>query len=226
MQVEAILFDMDGVLVDVSNSYRKAIKKTAEYFLGQEILPDEIQAYKNKGHYNNDWDLTEAIISARGKNVKKEDIIDRFQKYYLGHHFDGLIQNETWLLALNVLMRLRSNFKLGIVTGRPRAEAEYVLSRFNLTRYFDILVALEDVPIGKTKPDPYSVQLALQQLQVQSALYLGDTIDDMIAAKSAGVTPVGILTRESANSEQKILLKQYGAVEVLEHVNEILELSG
>ena len=91
---EAILFDMDGVLVDVSQSYRLAIQYTAEHFLGQPIVQDEITAFKKQGGYNNDWDLTEAIIQKHGMAVDRDDIIDRFQQFYLGENFKGFIQNE------------------------------------------------------------------------------------------------------------------------------------
>src|SRR3989338_2424146 len=54
-----LIFDIDGVLVDVSKSYRAAIKQTVEHFTGKEITLEEIQALKNKGGYNNDWDAAE-----------------------------------------------------------------------------------------------------------------------------------------------------------------------
>ncbi len=72
---QTLLFDMDGVLVDVSNSYRLAIKKTAEDFTDTAVSLEEIQSYKEKTGFNNDWDLTEAIIQSRGKNVPKHWVI-------------------------------------------------------------------------------------------------------------------------------------------------------
>ena len=75
MKNTALLFDMDGVLVDVTHSYRLAIKQTAEAFLGRGVDFKEIQSYKNRGGFNDDWDLTEAIIRSAGKRVSKKVII-------------------------------------------------------------------------------------------------------------------------------------------------------
>ena len=82
MKTKAVLFDMDGVLVDVSNSYRLAVKKTAAHFLNREISLDTIQQYKNRGGLNNDWDLTESILHDHGLKVDKEKIIRVFQQFY------------------------------------------------------------------------------------------------------------------------------------------------
>ena len=166
MNVEAILFDMDGVLVDVSQSYRYAIKKTAEYFTEEEIQYSEIQEFKNKGGYNNDWECCHAIISAHNKNVYSWEVTDKFQEFYLGKNFDGFVLNETWLLNHHILDSLYHKYKLGIVTG--------------------------------------------------------DTIDDMRAATSAGITSVGLLTDDDRSQQQIDLLKSNGAIEILNSVNDVL----
>ena len=80
MRIEAILFDMDGVLIDVSRSYRLAIKKTAEYFSQTEIHFSEIQDFKNRGSYINDWECTRAIICEHGKDVYWGEVFDKFQE--------------------------------------------------------------------------------------------------------------------------------------------------
>ncbi|MFC1705163.1 hypothetical protein ACFLZ6_02450, partial [Nanoarchaeota archaeon] len=108
--MKALVLDMDGVLVDVSTSYRLAIQKTAEFFLKKSIDPEDIQELKNKGGYNNDWDLTEALIKKGGKEISRSDIINKFQKYYVGDKFKGFIKNEKWLLDVGVLTRLKSKY--------------------------------------------------------------------------------------------------------------------
>ncbi len=225
MKVEAILFDMDGVLVDVSQSYRYAIKKTAEFFTGDEIQFSEIQQIKNRGGYNNDWDCTHAIISEHGKDAYHWEIVDKFQEFYLGKNFDGFIKNETLLIKPQVIESLFHRFKLGIVTGRPRKEAEFVLSRFEAENYFDVLIAMEDTPPGRGKPEPDGILLAMKKLKVKSAAYLGDTIDDMKAAVAAKVIPIGVLAVSSAvEPRQEELLRSAGAEFILHDVNEILKL--
>jgi len=220
----AVFFDMDGVLVDVSHSYFTAIKKTAEHFTSENITSGEIQQYKNEGGYNDDWDLTEAIILSRGIKIDKKEIIRKFQSFYVGKNFDGLINHEDWLLKENILKRLKTGFKTGIITGRPREEAEYTLSRFNMEKYFDLLVAMEDVPCEKRKPHPFGIRKAMKRFDVREGAYMGDNIDDMKAAAGAGLVPVGVLCPDSSESEQKELLIRSGAKFVLDSINNIEEL--
>ncbi|RMF54779.1 MAG: histidinol-phosphate transaminase, partial [Calditrichaeota bacterium] len=150
---EALLFDMDGVLVDVSCSYREAIRKTASYFLGREVSVEEVENYKRKVGYNNDWDATETIIRENGGIASREDIIDHFQRLYLGNSWDGLIREEKWLADNSLLKGLAQRFKLGIVTGRPREEALFVLRLNKVLELFETVICMEDVP-GRGKPHP------------------------------------------------------------------------
>lgn len=86
-QVNTIVFDIDGVLIDVRESFRKAICQTVQFYF-KEILhfqgsqnlinPEEIEYFKMAGGFNNDWDLTSAVIlfylmKARENNLKDMD---------------------------------------------------------------------------------------------------------------------------------------------------------
>ena len=220
----AVLFDMDGVLVDVSKSYLAAIQKTVEFFLDETVTLAEIQGYRNRGGLNNDWDLTAFLLKERGKPVEKKALIEIFQDIYLGNEFDGLIRSEQWLLKKSVLDRLAVSNPMGIVTGRPRHEATYVLSRFEVHQYFVVLITMDDVPPDKNKPDPFGIKLALQRYPGESAVYIGDTVDDMLAAKSAGVVPIGVIAPGNDKDIQREALIRNGASAVLEDINDILEV--
>ena len=64
-----IVFDMDGVLAEVTESYREAIVQTVEHFTGQRIAREFIQQYKNAGGWNNDWAaLAEDLGRSRGRD--------------------------------------------------------------------------------------------------------------------------------------------------------------
>ena len=63
------VFDMDGVLAEVTESYREAIVQTVEHFTGKRIARDLIQDYKNQGGWNNDWALSQKIAADLGVEV-------------------------------------------------------------------------------------------------------------------------------------------------------------
>ncbi|MBN1224990.1 MAG: TIGR01548 family HAD-type hydrolase [Candidatus Aminicenantes bacterium] len=220
----AVLFDMDGVLVDVSQSYLVTIQKTVEFFLGNPIDLPEIREYKNRGGMNNDWDLTEVVLRERGKPVPQKEIIDVFQDIYLGKSFDGLIRNEKWLMHRDLLDQMTASYPTGIVTGRPKMEATYVLNRFDVKDCFSVLITMDDVPADKNKPDPYGIILAMQRLSASSAYYIGDTVDDMVAAKKAGAIPIGVVSSGNDPKTQEDVLLRSGASRVLRSVNDIAEV--
>ncbi len=217
-----IIFDMDGVLVDVRDSYRTAIKKTAEFFTGNEVTYEEIQSFKNRGGLNNDWDLTLEIIKSRGVEIKRDQVIEKFQELFLGNNFDGLINGEKWVLDPEILSILFENYRLAIFTSRPGEEALYTLNKNGLADYFDEIIALEDVENPKPAPDGIIKILKKLKIKPENTVYIGDTVDDMIAAKKAGVTGVAIAPPEGDISEYSRLYSKFGARATLSHVNEII----
>lgn len=180
---QALLFDMDGVLADVSASYRVAIIKTADSF-GVAVDEQDITAAKLRGNANDDWQLTRSLLLAGGVTCSLSEVTERFESFY-----QTLRSSERLLVAAERLRNWQGRFRLAVVTGRPRDQAEFFLAQFAIRDLFEVVVCREDAAL---KPDPAPVQLAMQQLGVQSAWMLGDTVDDLVAARLAGVLPIGI----------------------------------
>jgi histidinol-phosphate aminotransferase len=189
---EALLFDMDGVLVDVSVSYRRAIIKTASHFLGARVSVAEADRVKSRPGMNNDWDATASLLRSRGVVIPRPEMVAVFQGIYHGTEgFPGLFASERWLLPKPLLARLAARYRLGIVTGRPREEARLALQRFGTEDFFRVVVALEDTG-RRPKPDPFGLRLAMRLLEARRAVYFGDSPDDMAAARAVGVTAVAV----------------------------------
>jgi histidinol-phosphate aminotransferase len=224
MPVQAILFDMDGVLVDVSESYDQTILQTVASFSGQKPDAAELQALRLNAGYNNDWQAAAALLQKRNYQVDFAEVVARFQEIYLGLNHDGLCRQERWLLSESVLQKLAAQFSLGIVTGRPCAEAQWTLERFGYERFFKVLIAAEDTGT-KSKPHPKGIRLALRRLGVRRAVYVGDLVDDMLAAKAAGVRAVAVLPAVNSNtSAVRLSLEQAGAGMIINDINDIMEV--
>ena len=222
-----VIFDMDGVLVDESQSYRASVQKTVKWFSGKDITPECIAEYKAGGGLNNDWDCTEAILTDLGKNVSREEMIKEFQRFYLGSkedNSDGLIAKEEWLLDKDLLNELSQGFALGIVTGRPRDEALIALQTAGTEQFFSVLLAMEDCEGEKKKPNPYGVLKCLKKLDCDYGYYIGDTGDDMIAAKNSSVVGIGVLPPQDKSDKLRELLIEKGAKKVIASVNDIKEV--
>jgi HAD superfamily hydrolase (TIGR01548 family) len=219
LRPQGLLFDMDGVLADVSGSYRRAIVLTAESF-GVRLSPREIDAGKAEGNANNDWVLTHRLLSRRGVSASLSEVTARFESFYHGGDgTPGLSASERLIPGRALLERLAARLPLAIVTGRPRADCDCFLDRFGLRDLFRAVVCMEDAPL---KPDPAPVRLALEQLGISAAWMIGDTPDDANAARSAGVVPIGIpppaLAPDGAAREA---LMRAGAARVLDSLNDL-----
>jgi HAD superfamily hydrolase (TIGR01548 family) len=225
--IKVIIFDIDGVLADVSSSYREAIKKTAGKYIGR-IVPDfEIQSLKDEGGFNNDWKLTFELIKRNLKlnsKITYEEVKCEFQKRYLGKSNSGLISKEKLILNIDVIEELSKKYSLGIITGRPREEAEFFLKKNGIYDLFKTIICKEDVGPNE-KPDPLGIILALKELAEipSSAIYLGDTVDDITASTSAGVIGLGVIPPYVKDKEKlENLLFSKGAKFVLRDINKLI----
>jgi HAD superfamily hydrolase (TIGR01548 family) len=222
---DAIIFDMDGVLINEGRSYRLAIEMTVNYLLIRykfetRVDRDGINLLKSIPRFNNDWDVSYVLFDLLEKNVsrdnflnkvkivtgrvrktkKYQEIKDIFQSFYLGEEVfnqiynrkppvtfqKGLINNDSLLLDLNILRSLAQKYKLGIATSRPRYEALFASKTLKITPDFireEFIVAKEDVLREKPEPDP--LLEVKKRMEVKNPIYVGDTINDAIAAKKA-----------------------------------------
>ncbi len=214
---DAVLFDLDGVLADVSGSYREAIRCTAASF-GVELAPADISRAKAVGNANNDWELTRRLLSQRGVSAPEEEVVARFEALYQGSGgTTGLHLNETLLAAPDDLRRMAARRPLAIVTGRPLADARRFLDRHGVADCFATMVTMED---GPAKPDPTPVLLALERLGVRHAWMLGDTPDDVVAARAAGVLPIGVVA-PGDSTVTRAALESAGAARVLTDLGQL-----
>jgi HAD superfamily phosphatase len=216
-----LVFDMDGVLVDVSESYRAAIAATAEHFTGRTISHEVIQRYKNAGGWNNDWALSQKLIrDTANLDVSYDDVVAIFQDRFLGKNNDGLILRERWLPAAGLLEKLAATYRLAIFTGRPREEVDLTLRRFVPGVEWATIIAEGDVANAKPAPDGLVAIMAAQP--GSEITYFGDTIDDAQSARAADVRFIGVASERSEGLRE--LLKAEGADAVIENINEIEEV--
>ena len=215
---QAWLFDLDGVIADVSRSYRAAIVETAAAF-GVTLTAGQVAEAKAAGDANNDWVLTQRLLAEAGVEVELDAVTRTFEALVQGtDDAPGLWTRETLLVEPQLLAAWAKERPLAVVTGRPRTDAERFLNTFEIGQYFSAVVCMEDAP---AKPDPAPVLLALGQLEVQRAWMVGDTPDDARAARTSGVLPLGILAPGESDAEA---LTDAGSARVLAQLADLSQL--
>jgi histidinol-phosphate aminotransferase len=220
----------DGVLADVSTSYRRAIIETAAAF-GATIDGEDIRVAKHAGNANNDWVLTQRLCALKGVQVDLQTVTDKFQLLYKGDPARGIIgleASERLIPSAQLLKDLvHSGIKFTVVTGRPRSEAIGFLQTHSLAHLFPHLVCMGETDAPKPSGTP--VTKALSMLGLQSVLtgtadayafMIGDTVDDVRAAlnANAGVIPLGIC---APGDHSTLTLYQSGAARVLLNLEEL-----
>ncbi|MFN3813327.1 MAG: HAD family hydrolase [Aquificaceae bacterium] len=173
--MKGVVFDVDGVIIDVRDSYHVAIKNTAEELAGKEVDINLVRSVKFEKAINNDWLATLEVIRHLGEKADLRDVIETFNRVY-----KYVRDQERLLLNGNFFKRLRSlGVKLGIVTGRPKEDLLYSFERFHLKEYFDFMVDDDDIEQEELKkPHPYALHVCIEGMNLDACVYVGDSLAD------------------------------------------------
>ncbi|TBR57404.1 imidazoleglycerol-phosphate dehydratase [Westiellopsis prolifica IICB1] len=246
-----VIFDIDGVVRDVSGSYRRAIADTVENFTQGEYRPTplDIDKLKSEGIWNNDWEASQELIcryfEAQGQSREQlgldyKNIVAFFQARYRGtdpENFTGYICDEPLLLSPSYLEQLTlAGIAWGFFSGATRGSANYVLQG-RLGLQSPVLIAMEDAP---GKPDPTglfaTVRLLEDSIDKSSLIvYIGDTVADMYTVERArqtslqpektwigvGVLPPHVQETTARRDAYAETLRQAGAAIILNNVQEL-----
>ena len=177
LKPKAILFDMDGVLVDSLDAWWLSLNSSLEAYNKQKISRDEF-IKKYWGH-----DLYD--------NIKKMNLpleIANFCNNVYGKNIDKIkIYKET-----KTTLEKLGDYKKAIITNTPKDCALQILKKFNIDNFFDFVMTSDDVI--NAKPNPEIVLKACKHLKVEpkDVILVGDTDSDVKAGKKAGCIIVGI----------------------------------
>lgn len=177
MKPSAILFDMDGVLVDSLDSWLSSLNVALRSFNHKEITQEEfIEKYWGHDLYDN------------LKRMGLSNEIGMFCNSVYGEHLDAI---KIYPDTKEMLQKLKG-YKKGIITNTPKDCAHQILKDFDIEQYFEIVITSDEV--AKAKPDPEIVLKACEFLGVkpENVVLIGDTDSDVKAGRAAGCTVIGV----------------------------------
>ncbi|HEX5455904.1 MAG TPA: HAD family hydrolase [Candidatus Saccharimonadales bacterium] len=182
--IKAILFDVDGVLVDS----REAVEKFRKKFFVAAGYTDIDDKYITGSFHLPLKTVVNEALKAKGINNQRE--IDRVynmvfdRKLREGQDFKFPKELEP------VLEELHRHFKLGIITSRIRLGLDDIFDVRPIEKYFDLIVSLDDVKNHKPHPEPLYKALEKLNLKAEEAVYVGDSDTDILAAHAAGMPSI------------------------------------
>ncbi len=206
-------FDVDGVLIDVSQSYHQALAETCSYFLGKPVTVEEAVSLKNGLGINNDWDATLACLLYHRSSLSWEEyrslfsqpLTDYNQMYRLAQRQNVILpdyetvveefenryrnhrQQEKLRISRSVLNRIRNEVDwLAVITGRTREDLDFSFKNFCLYDLFDVILTEDDLPSPEhRKPSAYLLEkLESETGSFHRACYVGDSLADKLMVEN------------------------------------------
>ena len=208
---KAILFDLDGTLVDSVPLWIEANLKTLAS-LGVSMNAQEFLTnfYHEGLHY-------EGILEKCGASTENAEQFYSDRNNQFAHL---LHQKVEWIGKTESTLKLcAAKVPLGMMTGSRRFFVDAMDERLNLSSLFSAIVTRDDTGT-KMKPDPYGLLLLAERLGIAPELctYVGDLDVDMEAAKRAGMSSCLIKTALTPEGAEK------GADVVIEKIERLVEM--
>lgn len=187
--IKALIFDMDGVIVNSEPIHEKAEMEVCREF-GMEVSKSEWDGFRGKK-------LEDIFSYASQKygtgNEPIEKMIERKIELYLSYALRDMQLVDG---AYEFLQEMKKNqkYRYALTTSGRRVQQDKILAKFNLADFFEIMVTADDVNNGKPHPEPYTITVKKLNEQPSDCLVIEDSDNGILSAKSAGCQACGITT--------------------------------
>ena len=178
MRLRAVLFDLDGTLIDSAEDIGLALKKTLKDIGLEELYPDDVRKYIGGG--------VKALLERVLGDKFREEYVELFRRHYLSN---PVVYTKPYEGVPEVLKELKGRgVKLAVVSNKLEELSREILRRLNLLDYFDFFAGGDTFPEKKPSPVPVLKTLEILGEEPGGALIVGDTEADIVAGKSAGTS--------------------------------------
>lgn len=197
MNYKAVLFDMDGVIVDSEPLHVAAFQATLENY--GHTLTDE--QYKQHFAGKTDEAGFKQYFDFINETVELPIIMGEKATAYLELAADQLVPYPGVIELIRELAA--RNIQLALVTGSLRAEAEITLKTFGIAEYFTAIVAAEDISHSKPNPEGYVKGAAALNVNPAECIVIEDAPSGVKAARAAGMKCLAVTNTHSIDALQE-----------------------
>ncbi|WP_435950049.1 HAD family hydrolase [Psychrobacter sp. DM8] len=227
--IKAVLFDLDGTLIDTAADFVRIIGKMSQQNNWQAPPEAQIREQVSAGASA----MVKLMLRHNNQDqVTEEELLAFRQQFLDDYEADICVDSQVFDGLESVLTTLeQKGVPWGIVTNKPRYLAEQLLQKMDLDQRCAALVCPEDV--ARSKPDPEPMYMALEKLAIPRGaagcvLYVGDHIRDIDSGNAAGM-PTILAGYGYIPPENQKTLKKWGAdyiVNTPEQLSKLLLASG
>jgi HAD superfamily hydrolase (TIGR01509 family) len=215
MGIRAVILDMDGTVVEFRYNAGKA-KKDLKAFITLQGIPDDI-FYDDEPLAIN-VDRIKKFLLEKGDLSKVEILKDGVEKITTKYEMAAARCTKVIEGAREAILRLCDmGLKVAVFTNSGRKALDTVIKRFELESCFCYMLSRDEVT--RMKPHPDGIEKALGDLDVgaREALFVGDSVIDMLAAVKAGVHAVGVVSGLRGENE----LREAGAEHIIHSISDL-----
>ncbi len=185
--IKAVLFDMDGVLVNTERFYTQALIETFFEETGIRLTNEEVGKYTGLIYV----DKIKGIFKERNLKGDPFALAEKSRERFL-----RIIRGNIKLLpgAKRLIEELvASGLKLGLVSSSKRKVIELVLKEAGIEGTFDVIIAQEDVKHLKPDPEPYLLASKRLNLEPEECVVIEDSVHGVSSAKAAGMKCIAVI---------------------------------
>jgi phosphoglycolate phosphatase len=189
MNTRAVVFDLDGTLVDTAPDLARATNYVLATRGRSPVSAAELRGMVGLGARQ----LIRRGFAATGAPVAEEDIEELFAAFLAYYAENIAIDSRPFPGSTQVLELCRdSGMRLGICTNKPEALSRALIENLGLARYFGAIVGMDTIKVAK--PDPRIYGETLRRLEVNGGrtVMIGDSETDVLTARAAGVPVIGV----------------------------------
>lgn len=213
MKYKAVIFDMDGTILNTLEDLKNATNYSLRQFGMPERSLEEVRMFVGNGIRK----LVERAVPAGTPKEKIDQILDVFLEYYEIHSADNTSPYPGILELVEKLKK--SGIKTAVSTNKADVPAQE-LGREYFNGIFDLIVGQQDGLKVKPVPDSVNKILSILDIQKKDAIYIGDSDVDVQTAKNSGLDFIGV----SWGFRGREFLEKNGAKNIVDNANEILDL--
>jgi HAD superfamily hydrolase (TIGR01509 family) len=187
IDLEAILFDLDGVIVDSEPLHEKAFRQTSLH-LGRDLTPEEVASLRG---------TVDEIGAAKllEYNPAATLSVPQVMEYYNNLFKAMFDQMKPVPGSLEFIQKAhKGGFKLGLTTSALQENQQRVFEMFNLRPFFSAIITGEDIIHGKPHSEPYLKTAEKLDVDPANALVIEDSVNGVRSGKGAGCPVIAITT--------------------------------